>query len=416
MHFGPRLGVAWDPKGDGLMVARGAYGLFFDYPHFDRYGGFQNSPPNGATVNLPNPVGGLDDPWQGYPGGNPFPLTISPNMTFFQSSYTTFPPDLKKAYIHQWNVSIQRQVGSDWLVSGSYIGNSGIHESIGYQDNPAVYIPGANCTINGVNYSPCSSTSNTTQRRLLYLQNPAQGVFFGSIAHASDGATRSYNGMVFSVQKRKSKGITVLANYTYSHCIDDGLLEDVNSGAVAERRQANRGNCELDRRHNFNFSSVYETPQFSNRTVKALGSGWSVSGIVRILSGPYLTVASGLDNALTGTNDQRPNQVLPSPYAATRTIQSWLNPAAFIQPASGTYGTLGAMNILGPGSINIDMGITRTFNIREKQSLQFRAEAFNVPNHVNPGNPDVTLTNSTFGRILSAADGRTMQMALKYVF
>jgi len=161
---------------------------------------------------------------------------------------------------------------------------------------------------------------------------------------------------------------------------------------------------------------VYETPQFSNKTMKVLATGWSVSGIVRIVSGPYLTVASGLDNALTGTNDQRPNQLLSSPYAATRTIQSWLNPAAFIQPASGTYGTLGAMNILGPGSINIDMGITRTFNIREKQSLQFRAEAFNVPNHVNPGNPDVTLTNSTFGRILSAADGRTMQMALKYVF
>ena len=77
---------------------------------------------------------------------------------------------------------------------------------------------------------------------------------------------------------------------------------------------------------------------------------------------------------------------------------------------------MGALNILGPGSINIDMGLTRTFRIREKQSVQFRAEAFNVPNHVNPGNPNVTLTDSNFGRILTAADGRTMQIALKYVF
>ena len=415
-HFGPRLGLAYDPKGNGLMVVRAAYGLFFDYSHFDRYGGFQNTPPNGATVNLPSPVGGLDDPWRGYTGGNPFPLTISPNMSFFQSNYTTFPASLKKPYIHQWNLSIQRQVGSDWLLSGSYIGNSGIHQGIGYQGNPAVYIPGASCTINGVLYSPCSSPSNTTQRRVLYLENPAQGQYFGSIAYASDGGTRSYNGMVLSVQKRKTKGITVLANYTYSHCIDDGLLEDTNAGAVPERRRADRGNCELDRRHNFKFSSVYETPQFSNRTMKVLATGWSVSGIVRIVSGPYLTVASGLDNALTGTNDQRPNQVLPSPYAATRTIQSWLNPAAFVQPALGTYGAMGAMNILGPGSINIDMGLTRTFRIREKQSVQFRAEAFNVPNHVNPGNPNVTFTDSNFGRILTAADGRTMQIALKYVF
>ncbi len=108
--------------------------------------------------------------------------------------------------------------------------------------------------------------------------------------------------------------------------------------------------------------------------------------------------------------------MLPSPYAATRTIQSWLNPAAFVQPALGTYGAMGAMNILGPGSINIDMGLTRTFRIREKQSVQFRAEAFNLPNHVNPGNPNVTFTDSNFGRILTAADGRTMQIALKYVF
>ena len=90
--------------------------------------------------------------------------------------------------------------------------------------------------------------------------------------------------------------------------------------------------------------------------------------------------------------------------------------AAFVQPATGTYGTMGAMNILGPGSINIDMGLARTFRIREKQSIQFRAEAFNVPNHVNPGNPNVTFTDSNFGRILTAADGRTMQIALKYVF
>ena len=74
------------------------------------------------------------------------------------------------------------------------------------------------------------------------------------------------------------------------------------------------------------------------------------------------------------------------------------------------------MSILAPGSINIDMGLTRTFKIRESQSIQVRAEAFNLPNHVNPDKPDATLTNSTFGRILSAADGRTMQMALKYVF
>lgn len=420
MHFAPRLGLAYDPKGDGLMVIRAAYGLFFDYGDLERYGGALNNPPNAFGVSVPNPVGGVDNPYLGYPGGNPFPLTVGPNMPFPQSSYSTFPAGLKKTYINQWNLAIQRQV-SDYLLSASYLGNNGIHESIGLQDNLSVYIPGASCVLNGVTYSPCSSTSNTTQRRVLYLQNAAEGQYYTGVTHLSTDATRVFHGMMLSVQKRQSKGVTVLANYTLSHCIDDGLM--VNATNVNPiRRWANRGNCELDRRHNFNFSTVYATPQFSNRTVRALGSGWQVSGIVRILSGSYFSVTSGLDNALTGEGNQKPNQVLASPYAPKKSIQSWLNPAAFVQPATGTYGTLGSQNILGPGSINIDMGITRTFKVTERQSVQFRAEAFNLPNHVNPNNPPTAslggelLTDSNFGKILSAADGRTMQMALKYVF
>ena len=418
-RFAPRLGVAWDPNGNGLMTVRAAYGLFFDYPHFNHHGGLRDTPPRGSRITLANPIGGFEDPWSGYPGGNPFPLTIKPDMTFPTAGvYTIFPLDRKKPYINQWNLTVQKQFGADWLAAGNYIGNSVIHVLDREEANPAIYDPRPSCVIEGRTYTPCSQVGNTNQRRLLYLQDANKGQYFSNIIRADDGGTRSYNALALSLQRRRARGITVQANYTWSHCIDDGMTDVIqtNGNRIPERRGANRGDCELDRRHNFNMSTVYETPQFSSPTLRLLGAGWRVSGIVRVLSGARLTVSSGLDNAFSGTTDQRPNQVLASPYAINKSTELWLNPSAFVQPAHGTYGNVGRSGVVGPGSIRIDMGLTRAFRITESQSLEFRAEAFNLPNHVNPGNPSLILTDSNFGRILSAAEPRVMQMALKYVF
>ena len=162
-------------------------------------------------------------------------------------------------------------------------------------------------------------------------------------------------------------------------------------------------------------STVYEMPRFSNPTLRVLGSGWKVSGIVRLLSGGYLNVLSGIDRALqSGT--QRPNLVLLDVYTPNRSYDQYLNPAAFAQPALGTFGNIGSFNIKGPGRITINMGLTRIFQVREKQSVEFRAEAFNLPNRLNAGDPNITLSDANFGRILSADDPRIMQFALKYVF
>jgi hypothetical protein len=401
------------------MTVRAAYGLLFDYPHFNHHGGLRDTPPRGGRITLTNPIGGFEDPWAGYPGGNPLPLVISPDMTFPAAAvYTVFPLDLKKPYINQWNLSVQRQIGSDWLVAGNYLGNSVIHVLDRYEANPAVYDPRPSCVIEGRTFTPCSQVASTNQRRVLSLQDPSKGQYFSNIIRADDGGTRSYNALALSLQRRRTRGVTVQANYTWSHCIDDGTTDVIqtNGNRIAERRRANRGNCELDRRHNFNMSTVYETPQFSNTTLRVLAGGWRISGIVRALSGSYLTVSSGLDNAFSGTTDQRPDQMLASPYAADKNIDLWLNPRAFAQPAAGTYGNVGRSSVVGPGTFRVDMGLTRTFRVRESQSLEFRAEAFNVPNHVNPGNPSTTLTNQDFGRILTAADPRIMQIALKYVF
>ena len=461
-RFAPRVGLAFDPKGDGLTVIRASYGIFFDFAHLHQYGGKRDTAPKGAQITVNSPS--LDDPWAGMPGGNPFPIALDKNSTFpLNGTYTVFPYNLKKPYINQWNMSVQHQFGANWLVAGNYIGSNIIHMLYRYEANPAIYFSNGTNTCrlaNGVTLTnplggtECSTIANTNQRRLLYLQNPAIGQYYANIVMGDDGNTRTYNALVLSVQRRRAKGITVQGNYTYSHCIDDGYNDVIQNtgGQIQSRRGVNRGNCELDRRHNFNMSTVYETPRFGSTALRVLASGWQISGIVRAVTGAYLSVSSGTDVARAGTIppmgqnttsmgvDQRPNQILPSPYVPNKGSNSgclepspspypcWLNPFAVGPVALGSYGSLGSRNIAGPGSIRIDTGLTRSFAIKEKQSLQLRAEAFNVANHANYcappfqgivpalNCPDNNFLSPTFGKLLNASDPRIMQMALKYLF
>jgi len=444
-NFAPRISLAWDPQGNGLTSVRVAYGRFFDLPSLNNYIGFGQAPPfgNNTTVNFP---ASFANPWAGVTGGNPYPLTLSKSAPFINfGAYENFPTDPKTTYSQQWNFSVQRQLGKDWIASANYVGTAITHIWGGNQQNPGVLLPGVpnvasndpRCTQNSLTVN---CTTNVNARRALNLQNSAQGIFYGSIAQLDDGGTGNYNGLLLSIQKRSSKGYSVQANYTWSHCISDVANPELavagSNFMIPGNREADRGNCTLgDRRQLFNLSAVYETPKFSGKAARLLASGWQISPIIRLQTGPYLTVTSGLDNALTGqTAYERVNLVMADVFQPNRTPNNYLNPAAFAQPALGTYGNIGTNNILSPGSIYINAGVTRTFRIRERQSIQFRFEAFNIPNHVNWGPPNglsgngtatstagfITPTaarnSSTFGQILSADDPRILQGALKYTF
>jgi hypothetical protein len=433
-NFAPRVSLAWDPKGDGKMSIRAAYGMFYDMPSHNDFLEFAFSPPFGSatTVNFPS---SFAQPWSGVPGGNPFPQPAitkdSPFVAFGQ--YENFLLNPKTPYSEQWNVSIQREFGSNWLVEANYVGDAFMHLEGGDQANPGVYIPGS-CTINGAPANPCSTSGNVNYRRALYLQNPVQGQYFGAINQLDAGGTGSYNALVLTAKHRLSEGFTVLGAYTWSHCIATmANIELGGSGVdfmIPNDRDRDRGNCPgSDRRQQLNLSIVYETPKFSERWLRSVASGWQYSTILQVITGPYINVLSGLDNAESGqTSVERPNQVLSNPYCANRSLSCYLNPAAFAQPAIGTYGDLGNYAILAPGGIFLDMGLVRNFYVREKQSIQLRFEAFNVPNHLNPGTPTgvsgtagiytptVALNNPNFGRILSAQDPRIFQIAAKFVF
>ncbi len=425
-NFSPRVGLAWDASGDGRTSIRASGATFYDFPGTVYMRGLSNFPP--FLPRYLRTAVSFDDPWANEPGGDPFPLPHGRNVPRdvawpAYASVISLGYDSPNMQVAQWNLSLQKQIGAEWLVSASYLGNRTIHLWSLTQSNPAVFLGTAPCTINGVNYSNCSTTSNQDQRRRLSLENPALGQLVGPIQGISPTGTASYNGLILSVQRRAARGVTVNGNYTWSHCISDPGGNQAADSLTAgwnnpDNRRYDRGNCTIaatDRRHIFNLSAVADTPRFSNTTLRAAASGWRISPIVRILSGDYLSATTSQDRALSAISGQRVNQVLGNPYG-DKSPGNFLNPAAFALPALGTLGNAGAGAIAGPGYWQFDTAVSRTFQFREGQRLEFRAEAFNLTNAFRMEDPNTTLNSSTFGQVTSAKDPRIMQFALKYLF
>jgi hypothetical protein len=465
--FAPRIGFAWDVQGDGKTSLRASYGLNYEeYGALYRLGTFQQTAPWGSSVSLTSPPGGFVNPWLGVPGGNPFPLTPSKTTPFVPDGiYQIVPAALNPTYSQSWNLSLQREVASGTLVSVAYIGTQVTHLQAATPLNPSVFIPGngdanGNCFLNG---SPvyftvkpgtaCSTTANTQDRRRLSLLRPQFKDEIGRMGVVISGGTQNYNGVMFSIQNRPKKGFTTSANYTLSHCIGDYAgRSDSGYGTSIDQtyqdpnnRRKDRGNCEFDSRNSFNLTALAESPKFSNHIASMFGSGWRLSGLYRAYDGGInaSNASSGVrtvtlaapstgqkngtvqaDQCLCDVSNQRPNLLLPNAVYLQKAGPGahYLNPAAFGVPALGTIGNLGRATLRLPINWQFDMALTRAFHVRESQSVEFRAEAFNVLNSFRPGGNnggpvfDANLNSAQFGVMLKSQDPRIMQFAMKYVF
>ncbi len=426
-NFAPRVGLVFDPSNNGKMTIRASWGMFFDLPPTLFYDGYGGTAPWGRVVSVPTPVGGFSNPWLNFPGGNPFPYTISKDTVFPTNvGYMTVPLNLHTTHVDQWNLSIQRQFGSNWLASASYMGNNTIHMWAAVSQDPSVYFPGASCVINGVSYSPCSSLNNTAARRALTLQNPTQGAYISNITALDDGATASYNALLLSLQHRLSHNFTILANYTWSHCIADPVTTLLGGSYTdPSDRRYDRGNCGgIDIRHLLNVSGVFQSPKFSNRTLEIIAGNWQLSPIFGWHTGAPFTVTTGVDNALNNIGGQRPNLLTSNANCAVQGPNCWINASAFAAPATGTFGDLGNNSLTGPGYVQIDLSVSRRVVLHENHTLEFRLDVFNVLNHVNFSTPVTTMTASNFGHITSditapgssSGDPRILQISAKYAF
>ncbi len=441
-QFSPRIGITFDPTGQGKTVFRAGSALVYDEPNFFTAQRVNQNPPFATAIsNVPVAVPmSFSSPWSnGSTPSNPFPLPFNPppSTTFaHQAQFIVLPKQFHPPYTMQWTASVQQELNHGWQFQIDYIGAKTSFDGYGYPLNPAVYIPG-NC-----GKTACSTTGNQTSRFYLTLENPAQGPGYaggggGSILIAS-GANAFYDGMVASIQHRFSANFSFLANYTWSHCID---IED-NPGDIAATTVQNpanikgdQSNCGFDFRNIFN-STMVVSSNFSLTGWKAQAiNNWQLAPLIHIQDGAPFTVTSGVDNSLTDTGNDRPNVVNPYGVYTHKQItqaskggnRSWVNASAFAQNPTGTFGDSGRFAYRGPGYFQLDSAVSRTFPLHERLALVLRLEVFNALNHpafAAPGSSgnlgsSSSLVSSTFGQITSTLNSygaRIFQGAVKLTF
>lgn len=404
-NFGPRVGIAWDPFGNERLSIRGAYGVYYE--------DFRSDVWTYAAVNQPfvirefiNDPHSLQDPYRGRL--NPFPYRYSPDtakFSFPMGLFTVPAPELRSPYAHQMSVSIEKALPSNLVLRAAYVGKLTRNLLRMEQRNPAVYIPGQ------------STLANTDSRRILMPE------FYSSYREITTNSAADYHSMQLSLRRRFANGLTFGASYTLGKLLDDYSAQ--NLGQTPQDPNNLRGDwsrSDEDRRHVFNASWVYELP-FMRAQRGALGNifgGWALAGMVSMASGEPVDVVSGRDFSLTGVGFDRPNLVgnpVREHSSQQDMIEHFFNTDAFVPNQPGQYGNAGRNPFSGPAAARTDISLTKKLSVSEWLGhLQFRAEAFNLFNQVNFGQPERRLVNRNFGRILSAGDPRILQLALRWSF
>lgn len=406
-NFAPRVGVAFDPFGNGKTAIRAGWGLFYAATLENITGNLQGQPfLVDVTANVtPN----LNTPWANVPGGSPFPYTLSHSNPLFSLPLTAsyVGENLGMPYVMQYNFTVQQQLTQQWSLQAGYVGNASRKLYLQRDANAPVYVPGL------------SSVANVNSRRP-YLPGT-----FAEISETETAANASYNSLQVSLTRRFSRGFTLMANYTWSKSIDiasdDQLNPTVVSFSDSNNLRLDRAPSDFDTPHRIVLSYLWEAPPVRRWGLigKEVLSGWQVNGITSVQSGSPFNVTSNIDSNFDGNSTDRPDLVgnprLDGGRARPQLIAQYFNTAAF-KAASGLDGTAGRNLLYGPAAVNWDFSAFKNFAISERKKVEFRAELFNLFNEVNFAAPNATLTSPSFGRILSAQAPRIVQFGLKFLF
>jgi len=455
---GPRLGFAWDPKGDGKMAIRGGYGIFFEHTNGNEGNteSLEGSAPLVLTASQFNIAPGSSaacpatapDGYScvGAGGGLLFPLAV-----------TSIPNRVQWPYVQQWNLNVQRELPGNFVVSAAYVGSKGTHLTLLTDANQIVPVSasanpyvaaGAPITPPGNGYAGDCSTFTVgpggpavTGQAAINL-NVACGNFvtpdlvrtafpgYGDISGLSDAANSVYHALQLTA--RKTVGDLQLSlSYTYSHSIDDSSdrfdTAFVNSYDIA----ANRASSSFDMRHNLAISYVYALPFFKAAGfTHLLFGGWQISGITVAQTGTPFSVTNGTtygDNAGVANGQgtgSRPD-LIGNPFTVTAAQKAaeagtfgplHYNDAAFGVPVGLTFGNVGRDTLYLPGRLNFDFGLFKEFPINERSGFDFRWENFNFFNHTQFNAVSSSLGASDFLHLNGTHDPRIMQFGLRFYF
>jgi len=422
--FGPRVGLAY--RAGDTWVVRSGYGMiFFEqtgittpftlplFPFIQTIGQQSQDNLNAAFVLSGGPSVQVTAP--------------NPNSGLGQGVFGV-DRNQKSGYSQQWNLTVQKTIGRDLNIEAGYLGSK--NTRLGIPDANLNQLPAADLSMGAALLAkvpnpffgqiPASSSlgATTIAQQQLLRAFPR----FTTVALYRDNVGNStYNAVQAKLEKRFSKGLTFTFAYTFSKLIDDAssvFSPSIFIGPVANNGAADAFNRHLEKDVSqgdipraFSAGWVYHIPRFWKL------SGWQIGGLLRIQAGDTVVVTQGTNNnSSLGYYIQRPNRAADPNTFAARSAAQWFNTAAFTVAPQFTLGNSPRNPVRGPGLQDADLMLGKTFRFRERTSVEFRAEVFNVSNTPPLNDPNGSFGTAAFGTITSAGNPRVFEIAGKVHF
>ena len=402
--FAPRIGISWSPS--SAWVIRSGFGVFYSQdsgnPRFDMARNLAGRLRDNSNTQIPSL--NWNNALASVAGGT----ALVPRPYTFANPY-----DRRTPITMQYLFNVQHELPGNMALEVGYLGSISHHLESLRAVNEAI------------------PADPRVDSRPVNLRSPFPN--FGRIQLVDNGGNGFYNSLGVKATRRFSSGLTYLVSYTWAKSIDTASAIRNQGGDTlfpqnSYCRSCERARSSFDVRHRVATSALWELPfgkgravPIDNAVLNHVAGGWQMGAILTMQTGFPITVTNGLDNSNTGAFFDRPNStgVNADLDRGRQDPQRFFNTGAFFQNAPGTHGNVGRNTLTGPGIINLDFSLHKDFAFTERHRLEFRFEAFNLPNHPNWDTPNANIAAAEFGRVTGTRAGinmRNLQFALKYVF